>query len=356
MLQQEIDQAVQAALDQLVSAGGYRSYRGDSCDRLAAQLGQRLQTAEVLLTSSGTTAVELALRAAGVGPGDEVLLSAYDYPGNFWAIERVGARPVLLDVEEHSWRIERQHLDAAVQQAPAGRCKALVVSHLHGQLQEIVALRQWCDAREMLLIEDACQAMGADIAGKPAGAHGHVGVLSFGGGKLLSAGRGGALLVSDPLLAQRARIAAGSGSGPQTMSELQAAVILAQWPYWDELVRLGRQYFAELCKLLQTSRAAYRLPFIDQLPQTAFYQAGLLWVRPVEQGETQLAQLRLAGLPAGGGFAGFHRRSARRCRHATPLRNVVAVAQGTWTIHFRVALEGRLSPAQAADLLHRLDP
>jgi dTDP-4-amino-4,6-dideoxygalactose transaminase len=349
----------------LVSSQGYRRYAGQESEQLVSALAQRQQASEVLLTSSGTAAVELVLRAAGVGKGDEVILSAYDYPGNFWAIERIGARPVLVDTEPMSWRIDHNQLDVALRSSGAGKCKALIVSHLHGQLQDMVSLRAWCDDRGPLLIEDACQALGGEIADRPAGSFGHAGILSFGGGKLLSAGRGGAVLTSDPMLAQKARIAAGAGSGPFTMSELQSAVVLAQLAWLDELVGACRNYFGALADRLRHS-GALRLPFADDSAHTSYYQAGILWnaKSTLEEASSQeltpppltafIDQLRAKGIPAGSGFPGFQRRSVRRCRQAAPLHHTAHVAANTCTIHYSAAFATGLSSAQLAQILVRL--
>ncbi len=364
----QIVESISVAVRQVVESGGYRLYSGESCERLTTELAQRMSANEVLLTSSGTIAMELALRALGVAAGDEVLLSAYDYPGNFWAIERIGARPVLLDIDPTSWRINASGLEHAWEQVMG--CKAVVVSHLHGQLQDVAALRFWCDDRGLALVEDTCQGVGATIQGRPAGSFGHASIVSFGGGKVLSAGRGGALLTSDGALAQRAKILAGGGSGPFALSELQAAVVNAQLPYLDDIVSHSRQYFAAIAKCLQTSDRVL-IPFAEDLCHTAFYQAGFI-LKGVEDPrqsadarDTQQTRivdaLRTVGIPAGTGFPGFHRRSARRCRQAHPLEQVANVAARTVTIHHSAATiqtPATRSPASAelaAEILASLD-
>lgn len=366
MLQQQITESIAETLRELVGSRGYCKYWGEYSERLIAALAQRFASSEVLLTSSGTSAVELALRAGGIGAGDEVLLSAYDYPGNFWAIERVGARPVLLDTEANGWRINPEQLRAALEDASKRKtCKGLIASHLHGQLQDTVQIRRWCDANEIMLIEDACQAIGAQIAGKPAGSHGHAGIFSFGGGKILSAGRGGVLLTSSPELALKARVAAGAGSGPYTMSELQAAAVLAQLAWLEKIVATSRNYFAALYEGLKANIFVC-LPFAEFLNTTSFYQAGFMFeldssTQPTSSEDRAdsemlrlIERLRSAGIPAGSGFAGFHRRSSRRCRHQGRLQHVPVVARSTLTIHHSAALEESLTGEQTAKIIERL--
>ncbi len=379
MEQRQIIDAITAALQSTVASGGFRRYTGENSERLAVELSRRMAASEVLLTSSGTAAMELALRAVGVTAGDEVLLSAYDYPGNFWAIERVGARPVLLDTEPNSWRFNVDTLTHVLGSEFA--YKAIIVSHLHGQLQDVAQLRAWCERVNLSLIEDACQAVGATIAGEPAGSFGHASIISFGGGKVLSAGRGGALLTSDAQIAQRARILSGGGSGPYALSELQATAVSAQLPWLDQIVVDGRNYFAAIAQCLQNSQRVC-VPFAGDVAHTSFYQAGFITgglssgrslpaADPADSAFEMSARerapesdsigvnnqsavveaLRAVGIPAGIGFSGFHRRSNKRCRHAQALSSAAKLAKETVTIHHSAAWEPGLPATRVAEIL-----
>ena len=106
--------------------------------------------------------------------------------------------------------------------------RAVIVSHLHGGLAAMPEIRAWADLRGVAVVEDACQVPGARIAGRLAGTWGDVGVLSFGGSKLLSAGRGGALLTDRSDVVQRIKIYSERGNQAYPLSELQAAVLLPQ--------------------------------------------------------------------------------------------------------------------------------
>jgi perosamine synthetase len=364
---QQITEAISAAARTVVESGRFRSYSGPNCERLSSLLAESQLGAEVLLTSSGTAAMELALRAAGVREGDQVLLSAYDYPGNFWAIERLGARPVLLDTEPWGWRVESEPL--LDMSSPGKSFRAMIVSHLHGQLQAMSIWRSWCETHGIMLIEDACQAIGASVDGQSAGSWGHASIISFGGSKVLSAGRGGALFTADRGLAQRARILSGGGSGPFGLSELQAAVLVAQLPWLAELNAHCRQFFASVAAELKGGHAV-RIPFADQLKQTVFYQAGLLLAHGFDlsageasEGEGELSavreailgRLRAAGIVAGAGFAGFHRRSARRCQSVSRLQHVAKVAESTLTIHHSAAWSASVTASQIASIVNGSD-
>ena len=395
MLLKEIDQAVRSTLIELAESRSYRQYRGPYAERLESELQARVGAAGCLLASSGTAGLEIALRAFSIGAGDEVILSAYDYPGNFWAVERVGAMPVLVDTGPDSWRISMDSLRDAVN--ASGRCKAIIASHLHGQFQQVGQLRQLCEERGMRLIEDSCQSIGAIVEGRPAGSHGHVGIFSFGGGKLLSAGRGGAVVAQDTKTAQRLRLAAGAGSGAYELSELQAAVVLSQLPWLDRINAQCCQYFSAVVHQLHRlqgvpaskGRANWAVPYAQSLAEQAssIYQAGFLWRPdgatlcsssspsaggPSPAGEPdsehgQVGQGTVAGWEEllyrdaprsdvlrqhlGRGFSGFHRRSGRRCSIPFPLRHAPLVADNTLVVHHRIALVEEITPAQLAHQL-----
>lgn len=351
----EIAQAVQAATAHAIVNGHWQQYEGPNGKSLEARMAERIGQSHVQLTSSGTAALEIVLRAAGIGAGDEVLISSYDYPGNFWAIERVGARPVLVDTSVDSWRIDFASLERTFQPT----CKAIIASHLHGELQQVDALRAWCDQRKVLLVEDVCQSLGAHWQDAPIGSYGHAAILSFGGGKLLSCGRGGAWATSDEMLAIKARVAAGAGSGPYALSELQAATVLAQLPWLVEINARCRTFFLELDRQLKVRGCNWTFVPKNTIDSTAFYQCGWQLSETVTDQDRQLLLTKLrhtrpnpegavVELPIGTGFPGFHRRSARRCRASTPLTNAVAAANRTVVMHHRVVLNQLWTPEQLA--------
>ncbi len=356
MLVREIAGSVQAAVADAMVCGHWQHYDGPSGKSLVAQIADRIGQSYVQLTCSGTAALEIILRAAGIGPGDEVLLSSYDYPGNFWAIERVGARPVLVDTLVDSWRIDFESLESAFQPS----CKALVVSHLHGELQRVDELKAWCDQRKVLLLEDVCQSLGAHWQGSPVGSYGDAAIMSFGGGKLLSCGRGGAWATSDEKLAIKARVAAGAGSGPYALSELQAVTVLAQLPWLDEINALCRTFFEALDQQLKVNRCDWNFIPKSTIDSTAFYQCGWQLAKKVTDEDRQRLLVALQRtppdhiaadpvLPLGAGFPGFHRRSVRRCRVAGSLSNAIAASNRTIVLHHRAVLDQQWTIEQLAN-------
>src|SRR5438128_2303719 len=124
------DDDVSQALLASYRDGSWGTYQGGSVERLENRLANYHGVEFVATCGSGTFAVELALRALKVGPGNEVILAAYDYVGNFLNVHAVGASPVLVDVDRANWNLAPEFLAEAVN--PAGKTRALIVSHLHG--------------------------------------------------------------------------------------------------------------------------------------------------------------------------------------------------------------------------------
>jgi perosamine synthetase len=192
---------------------------------LEIELAEFHGISHAITCASGTLAIETALRTLRVGPDDEVVMSAYDYEPNFLTVHAIGARPVLVDVSPRNWNLDPGSLATAI----SPRTKAILCSHLHGGIVPMREVMETARQHGVGVVEDAAQASGAIVQGKPAGTWGDIGVLSFGGSKLLTAGRGGALLFSDSQLFQRAKLWLHRGLQQWApLSELQAATLRPQ--------------------------------------------------------------------------------------------------------------------------------
>jgi dTDP-4-amino-4,6-dideoxygalactose transaminase len=336
---------VRAALAAAYADGSWGRYSGPHseqlCELLAALCGGR----HVSLCCSGTIAVELALRGLKVGPGDEVILAAYDFPGNFRAVEAVGARPVLVDVAADAWHIDSEQVEAAL----SPQTKAVIVSHLHGSLADMALIRQIADHRGIAVVEDACQVPGATVQGRPAGAWGDCGVLSFGGSKLLTAGRGGAIVTNREEVVQRIKVFSQRGNEAFPLSELQAAVLV---PQISKLATANQQRLAAVRQLLAEvgdlpGLIPLALPEHDS-SEPAFYK--LPWLLTdandacdspeFEQGRRAfLTAVQAAGVAIYEGFRGFARRTSNRCRVVGELPHAQRAAAGTVLLHHPVLLQ-----------------
>jgi dTDP-4-amino-4,6-dideoxygalactose transaminase len=207
--------------------------------------------------ASGTDAIELALRAAGIGPGDEVVTVAHTAVATVCAIERAGATPVFADIDPASCTMAADAADAAI----THRTRALVAVHLYGHPANLPALFDIARRHGLLLIEDCAQAHGATLSGWPVGTWGDAGAFSFYPTKNLGAfGDAGVVLVRDRAMAQRLRRIRNYGQ-PQRyhyaergvnsrLDEIQAAVLRVQLAGLDAGNAERRRLAALYSKLL----------------------------------------------------------------------------------------------------------
>jgi dTDP-4-amino-4,6-dideoxygalactose transaminase len=213
--------------------GGFHPFVGEFEKSFAAY-----QHAKYCISAAnGTLTLELALEALGVGAGDEVILPAISFISSATAIARVGAIPVFVDIQDHSFNLDPQRVQAAI----TPRTKAVMAVHFGGVLCDVPALQDICDLEGVVLFEDAAHAHGAEWNGQRAGSFGRVASFSFQNGKVLTAGEGGVLVTSDDALAEMARSLANCGRKPGRsfyehyrmgtnfrMTAFQAAVLLCQ--------------------------------------------------------------------------------------------------------------------------------
>ncbi len=337
------DEAVRAALEAAFADGSWGKYHGGNVERLQARLAQWAGLPHVLTCASGTLAVEVALRAAAVGPGDEVVLAAYDYGGNFLAVHAVGAHPVLVDVAASNWNLDVAGVDAVL--GPA--TKAVIVSHLHGGLVPMRDLTALCASRGVAVIEDAAQAPGAVVEGLPAGSWGDLAVFSFGGSKLLSAGRGGALLTARADLHQRARLVLGRGNNlVAPLSELQAAVLLPQ------LEALPGRHERRLASVRRLGELLEELPGVrlfrnEAECSPAYYKVGLQYDETLFglPRSRLVAAVRAEGFALDEGFRALHAgRSGSRWRAAGELPEADRAHRGCLVLHHPLLLEDGVEP------------
>jgi dTDP-4-amino-4,6-dideoxygalactose transaminase len=331
------DEDVLRALQAVYQDGSWGRYQGGHVTRLEERLASYHSTDHAVACGSGTFAVELALRALKVGPGDEVLVAAYDYGGNFLSVHAVGATPVLIDVAPGNWNLDPTQLQAAI--GPATR--AVIASHLHGGVVPMAEVMAVAGRHGLGVIEDAAQMPGAMIQGRKAGTWGDVGVLSFGGSKLLTAGRGGALVTRSAAIYQRARVALHRGNVVCPLSELQAAVLLPQLEQLDRRNATRTQAVRLLVEGLQGIPGLQ--PFVNDIADTTpgYYKLGFQFdaTRFGLPRDRFLAAVRAEGIAFDDGFRALHiSRSPSRFRAVGALPEAERAHHGTVVLHHPVLL------------------
>jgi dTDP-4-amino-4,6-dideoxygalactose transaminase len=213
---------------------------GPRVERFEEELAAYLGTSDAVGVNSGTDALVIALRALGIGPGDEVVTVANTFHATVLAITRVGATPRLVDCRPDSWLIDL----GALAEAIGERTRAIVVVHLFGRAVDMDAVLEIARPHGLAIVEDCAQAVGAKWRGRRVGSYGDAGCFSFHPSKnLFAAGDGGAIAISDPALAERCRQLRNLGQGAQNdhrvrgynskLDEIQAAILLRQLPLLD---------------------------------------------------------------------------------------------------------------------------
>ncbi|PWL38720.1 L-glutamine--2-deoxy-scyllo-inosose aminotransferase KanB [Flagellimonas aquimarina] len=226
-------------------------------NELEAALSERMQGKHVHLLSSGTAALTVALASAGVGAGDEVIMPTFTFVASFESILAIGAVPILVDVDD------TLTLDPkAVEKAITERTKVIMPVHMCGSMADLGALQAICNKHGILLLEDACQAIGGSYKGKPLGGIGDLGCFSFDYVKTITCGEGGALITNNELYYENAHKYSdhghdhlGNDRGAEhhpflgynfRISELNAAVGLAQVSRLNEFLAIQQRNYTIL--------------------------------------------------------------------------------------------------------------
>lgn len=193
--------------------------------------------------NSGTSALHLALLALGIGPGDEVVVPSFSFAASANAVRLAGAEPVFADIDPVTFCIDPESVEAAI----GPRTAAIMPVHLYGHPAAMDRLQALADRHGLAVIEDACQAHGASLGGRPVGAFGTAGCFSFYPTKNMHALEGGMITTTDPAVARTLRLLRNQGMEQRYANEIVGAnlrmtdvsaaigrVQLAQLPAWTE--------------------------------------------------------------------------------------------------------------------------
>lgn len=318
----------QAVLEVLES--GVISSAGPAVGRFEEALARRCGTRHAFAVTCGTHALGLVLHCLDVGPGDEVIVPACTFISVGWSVAQRGARPVFVDVDRATLGLDPERLKEAI----GPRTRGVIAVHTFGQLAPMDAIRSITDEHELFLIEDACEAIGGILDGRPVGSLGDVAVHSFYANKVMTTGNGGAITTDSDELAGLVRELRGYSYAPGRffwhhhppfnlrISALQAAVGLAQLGRMDAIV-------AARARLEERYRA--RLGGIAGLTLPRFEPGSICWMYTVHV-ETEYGQ-SATGVRRRLAEAGIESRPVFTPLHVQPvLQRAAAPAQGPFPV------------------------
>jgi 8-amino-3,8-dideoxy-alpha-D-manno-octulosonate transaminase len=230
---------------------------------LEEALAKRMHSKYAQVVSSGTAALTVALASAGIGAGDEVIMPTFTFVASFESILALGAIPILVDVDD------TLTLDPiAVEKAITSKTKVVMPVHMCGSMADLKALKAICDKNNLLLLEDACQAIGGSFDGKPLGSYGDLGCFSFDYVKTITCGEGGAVITNNEEYKLNADHYSdhghdhiGNNRGAEThpflgynfrISELNAAVGCAQLERLDSFLEIQEEHYNIIRKEIET--------------------------------------------------------------------------------------------------------
>jgi perosamine synthetase len=232
---------------------------GPMTDRFEALLAERVGAQHVAAVSSGTAGLHLCVRLAGIGPGDEVVTTPYSFVSSANCVLFEGAHPVFADIDSETLNLDPASVEAAI----TPRTKAILPVHIFGYPAELEALENIAERHGLAILEDACEALGAEYRGRPIGSSGHPAVFAFYPNKQITTGEGGAVAVQSEeewnlvkSLANQGRSDSGEWLTHSRLGynyrldELSAAVGIAQLEKLDRILELRAEVAARYEALL----------------------------------------------------------------------------------------------------------
>lgn len=228
------------------------SSTGPYIQRFEKQFAGMCEAAAAVAVCNGTVALHLALLGLDVRPGDEVLVPSLTYIATANACRYVGAEPVFVDVDPHTWCIAPELLEARITR----RTRGIIAVHLYGHPADMDAIRRIAAVHGLWVVEDAAEAHFARYKGRPVGNLATIGTFSFYGNKMITCGEGGALTLSDPNLEVRLRTLRGQGMDPHRryyfpvtgynfrLTNIASAILCAQLERASEILVRRRAVFA----------------------------------------------------------------------------------------------------------------
>jgi dTDP-4-amino-4,6-dideoxygalactose transaminase len=252
LLHREIEEELKGVFSRVLANSSF--VLGPEVEQFEQDFSAYCGTTQCIAVNTGTAAIHLVLAALGIGPGDEVITVSHTFIATAEAITAVGATPVFIDIDPISFCMDAEKIETAI----TSRTRAIMPVHLYGQVADMDPILAVANRYGIPVVEDACQAHGAEYKGCRAGSLGIAGCFSFYPGKNLGAlGEGGAVTTNDPELAQRIRMWRDHGSRKKyehqfaghnmRMEGLQGGILAVKLKYldrWNHLRRLAADDYA----------------------------------------------------------------------------------------------------------------
>ncbi len=310
------DDTERRALEQVLESGNWGGFPfpNTKCREFGARFAAAHNAAYGIPVANGTVAIELALQAAGIGPGDEVILPAYTWDSTAGAILFAGGVPVFVDITPDRYCLDPAQLDAAL----SSRTRAILPVHLGMNMADMDAILEFAGRHSLAVIEDCAHAHGAQWRGRGAGSLGDAGAFSFQSSKLMSAGEGGAVLTSSAAIQERLAVLVNCGRSAENavahfravghnyrLSEFQAAVLLAQLDRLEAQTAAREDRAAHLEACLKGVMGICTLPRDARQTRRAIYHFVLRYDPAAFGGvhrDAFVAALAAEGVPAEGVF------------------------------------------------------
>lgn len=275
---QGLKEEMMSALDDVMSKAHF--ILGSNVKKLEADVAKYSNVAHGIGVANGSDAIHIALQAAGVGPGDEVICPSFTFFATAGAVARAGATPVFADIDPKTFNVDPAKVEAAITE----KTKAIIPVHLYGQMADMDGLVEIAKKHNLAIIEDAAQAIGSKYKGKSVGELGTAATYSFFPTKNLGAyGDGGMIVTNNDELAEKMSVIRVHGSKPKyyhhvlgynsRLDELQAAVLNVKFPHLDEWSNMRKQNAANYTQLLnETLKDEVVTPFIEEHNDHVFHQ------------------------------------------------------------------------------------
>jgi perosamine synthetase len=334
---------------------------GPRLEEFERAVAQRAGVACAVAVSSGTAALHLVVKALGLGPGDEVLVPSFTFAATVNALLYEGVRPVFAEVEDGTFNLDPADLDARI----TPRTRGILAVDAFGHPAEWEALEDLASRRNLLLVDDCCEALGARYRDRPLGSFGRAGTFAFYPNKQITTGEGGMVVTDDPALARTVRSLANQGRGAMgawlrhdllghnyRMSEVNAALGLGQMERLDAILQ-ARDRVADLYAERLAGLPGVRPPVVRPHVRVSRF----VYVVTLEEGmdrDRVITRLEAQGVPARGYFAPIHTQPYLRDRMGDlegSLPRTEALARRTLALPFH----NRLGAAQVDRVVKALE-